>query len=128
MKVEKREGPVAVSGSIAQSVVLVVLSDSMGRGDVELGRILVRSFFHTLGEVSPLPDVAIFINTGVKLVAEDSPVLDDLRSLSDQGLQVLACGTCLGHFDLKDRVAVGEISNMYTIAETLLQAGKVVNL
>jgi selenium metabolism protein YedF len=128
MKVEKRKGSSAVSESVTEPVVLVVPSDSMGRGDVELGRILIQSFFHTLGEASPLPDVVVFLNTGVKLVAQDSTVLDDLRSLSDQGLQMLACGTCLGHFDLKDRVAVGEVSNMYTIAETLLQAGKVVNL
>jgi hypothetical protein len=38
----------------------------------------------------------------------------------------LACGTCLGHFGLKDKVAVGEVSNMYSIAEALLGAGKVI--
>jgi intracellular sulfur oxidation DsrE/DsrF family protein len=70
----------------------------------------------------------VFFNSGVKLVAEDSPVLDDLRDLCDRGLQVLACGTCLGHYGLKEQVTVGVISNMYTIAETLLRAGKVVNL
>lgn len=122
------EGSGAVSGPSMGPVVLVVPSESMGRGDDELGRILIRGFFHTLGEVEPLPDTAVFFNSGAKLVAEDSPVLDDLRSLCDQGLQVLACGTCLGHYGLKDQVAVGVISNMYTIAETLLRAGKVVNL
>lgn len=29
-------------------------------------------------------------------------------------------------FELKDKVAVGRISNMYEITETLLQAGKVI--
>ena len=110
-------------------LVLVIPSEFMGRGEhEELGQILIRGFLHTLNEVSPLPDVIIFFNSGVKLVVEGSPVLEDLRTLANQGVQILACGTCLGYYGLKEKVAVGEVSNMYTIAETLLQAGKVVSL
>jgi len=109
-------------------LVLVIPSEIMGRGDEELGRILIRGFFHTLGEVEPLPDKIIFFNSGVKLVIEDSPVLEDLQALVEGGVEILACGTCLGHYGLKERVAVGEVSNMYTIAETMLRAGKVVSL
>lgn len=110
-------------------LVLVVPAELMGRGEsAELGQILIRGFFHTLNEVSPLPDVVIFFNSGVKLVVEGSPVLEDLRTLEKQGVQILACGTCLGYYGLKERVAVGEVSNMYTIAETMMRAGKVVSL
>jgi intracellular sulfur oxidation DsrE/DsrF family protein len=72
--------------------------------------------------------VIVFFNAGVKLVAADSPVLEDLQALAGRGVQILACGTCLGYFELKEKVAVGEVSNMYTIAETMLGAGKVVSL
>jgi selenium metabolism protein YedF len=82
----------------------------------------------TLGEVEPLPQTIIFFNSGVKLVVEGSPVVEDLQALKAQGIEILACGTCLGHYGLKERVAVGEVSNMYTIAETMLGAGKVVSL
>lgn len=109
-------------------LVLAVPSGIMGRGDEELGGVLVRAFFHTLGEVEPLPQTIIFFNSGVKLVVQGSPVVEDLQALKAQGIEILACGTCLGHFQLKDKVAVGEVSNMYTIAETLLSAGKVVSL
>jgi len=109
-------------------LVLVIPDEFMGRGDAELGNILIRGFFHTLGEVTPLPDTIIFFNSGVKLTVEGAPVLDDLKSLAEKGVEILACGTCLGHYELKDQIAVGEISNMYTIAETLLQAGKAVSL
>jgi selenium metabolism protein YedF len=109
-------------------LVLAVPSDIMGRGDEELGGILVRAFFHTLGEVEPLPQTLIFFNSGVKLVVEGSPVVEDLQALEARGIEILACGTCLGYYELKDKVAVGEVSNMYTIAETLLSAGKVVSL
>jgi len=110
-------------------LVLVVPSEFMGRGEHdELGEILIRGFFHTLGEVQPRPDVIVFFNSGVKLVVEGSPVVEDLRALVERGVEILACGTCLGYYELKEKVAVGEVSNMYTIAETILGAGKVVSL
>jgi selenium metabolism protein YedF len=109
-------------------LVVTIPADTMGRGDAELGTILIRGFFHTLGEVAPRPDTVIFLNSGVKLVAEGSPVLEDLQTLCDQNVEILACGTCLGYYELKELVRVGEVSNMYTIAEILLGAGKVVSL
>jgi selenium metabolism protein YedF len=119
----------ASSAPAAGPLVLVVPSEFMGRGEHdELGTVLIRAFFHTLGEVEPLPEAIVFFNSGVKLVVEGSPVLEDLQALSDQGIEILACGTCLGYYELKEKLAVGEISNMYTIAETMLGAGKVVRL
>lgn len=110
-------------------LVLMVPSEFMGRGEHdELGHILMRGFFHTLGEVEPVPDTIIFLNSGVNLVVEGSPVVGDLQALVEDGVQILACGTCLGYYGLEDALAVGEISNMYTIAETMLHAGKTISL
>ncbi|MDH7488456.1 MAG: sulfurtransferase-like selenium metabolism protein YedF [Anaerolineae bacterium] len=121
--------PATRTAPAAGPLVLVVPGEFMGRGEnPELGNILIRAFFHTLGEVEPLPDVIIFFNAGVKLVVEGAAVADDLNALCKRGVRVMACGTCLGHFGLKDKVAVGEVSNMYTIAETMLRAGKIVSL
>jgi len=64
----------------------------------------------------------------VKLACEGSPVLEDLCALAAAGIEMLACGTCLNYYELKDRLSVGQVSNMYTIAETKLRAGKLVNL
>jgi selenium metabolism protein YedF len=120
-----QEEPASPGGPL----VLVIPSEFMGRGEHgELGQVLVRGFLHTLGEVQPLPDTVIFFNSGVKLVVEGSSVLEDLRNLCDRGVSILVCGTCLGYYELKDKIAVGEVSNMYTIAETMLHAGKVVSL
>jgi selenium metabolism protein YedF len=123
------ELPVGKAVPAEGPLVLVVPSEFMGRGEhEELGNILVRAFFHTLGEVEPLPQTIVFFNSGVKLVAEGSPLMEDLCALSGQGIEILACGTCLEYYGLKDKLAVGEISNMYTIAETMLGAGRVVKL
>jgi len=86
------------------------------------------AFFHSLLEVRPKPQTIIFMNSGVKLVAQGSRALDDLEALAAQGIDVLACGTCLGYFELTEKLAVGRVSNMYDIATALLEAGKVVEL
>jgi len=109
-------------------LVLTIPSNTMGRGDDDLGGVLIRGFFHTLGEVEPLPETIIFFNSGVHLVAEGSPIFEDLQHLCEAGVEILVCGTCLGHYELKDKIALGEVSNMYTIGEALLGAGKVINL
>lgn len=109
-------------------LVLFIGSDIVGSGSDELGGILMRVFMHTFLEVEPRPETIIFMNNGVKLAVSDSPVLEDLQALADEGVEILICGTCLNYFGLTDKVAVGEISNAYTIAETLLQAGRVVRL
>ncbi len=110
------------------SPVLIISDQFMGRGDDELGHLLIRGFFHTLNEVEPIPNTIIFFNSGAKLTTQGSPILDDLQALSRSGVEILTCGTCLAHFELKEKLAVGEVSNMYTIAETMLKAGKVIKL
>ena len=115
-------------GSDPGPIVIAVSSSGMGRGDDELGEVLVRSYLHTLTEIEPQPDVLIFLNSGVRLVVEGSAALEDLQALTGRGVRILACGTCLGHFNLKDQVTVGEISNMYAISETMISAGRLINL
>ncbi len=108
--------------------VLVVSSLSMGRGNSELGSLLIRAFFGALLDVSHLPEAIIFFNEGVKLTVEGSSVLDELTELEKKGVKILVCGTCLDFFAIKDKVRVGEVSNMFTIAETMLSAGSLVYL
>ncbi len=102
--------------------VVLLASDKIGEGDPELGGILMRSFLYTLGALEPLPETLILLNAGVKLAVEGSPVLEDLRTLEGEGVQILACGTCLDFYELTEKLAVGTVSNMYVIAETLLAA------
>ena len=122
--------PVAVGKAEAGGgpLVLVVASGVMGRCEAELGEILIRGFFHTLGEVKPVPQTIILYNAGVWLACEGSPVLEERGAREAEGVERLVCGTCLSTFELMDRLAAGQVSNMYDIAETMLGAGKVVNL
>jgi len=110
-------------------IVLFIASDVLGRGDnQQLGSLLMQSFLHTLGGLTSRPETIIFMNSGVKLVTNDSLALGELRQLENQGIEILACGTCLSRLQLIDKVAVGQVSNMYTIADALLRAEKAVSL
>jgi len=130
IRIEKTDA-CGLAGEAASShgpVVVVLSSDIMGRGEEVLGRILMKSFLHTLTESSPLPDVMILFNTGVRLAAKGTEVLDDLEALVHAGVRIMACGTCLSYFSLKEKLAVGEVSNMYDIARTMLTAGRIVQI
>jgi selenium metabolism protein YedF len=120
--------PIAPAPPGSGPIVLLVASDSLGRGPAELGERLMGAFFHTLLETSPKPQTIILINTGVKLAVSGSRALEDLQLLSEQGVDIWACGTCLGYFELTAKLAVGRVSNMYDIATAIFQAGKLVEL
>ena len=117
----------AACGAITNVVVLVA-SDKFGQGADELGNILMRAFIKTVREVVPQPRTIVLVNTGVKLAVAGSELLSDLELLVNQGVQMLACGTCLDYFSLKDKLAVGKVSNMFDIATALLSADRVVRL
>lgn len=108
--------------------VVVLTGDTMGRGDDELGAVLMRSLLHTLGESDEQVGTLICFNAAVKLAVDDSVVLEDLRTLEQKGVRILVCGTCLDWFDLKDQVHVGTVSNMYDIAEAMMGAGRLVQI
>jgi selenium metabolism protein YedF len=93
-----------------------------------LGSLLMHSFLNTLGGLTERPESIIFMNSGVKLVAEGSAVLGELRQLEGQGVEIMACGTCLSRLKLTDKLAVGRVSNMYTLTDTMLKAGKLIAL
>lgn len=104
--------------------VIVCAEDKMGRGNDELGAVLIRAFLHTICLQKDKPDVMIFYNTGVKLTIQESEVLDDLKELAAAGVEMLVCGTCLNYFELKDKMGVGVVSNMYDIAGTMSKASR----
>jgi selenium metabolism protein YedF len=108
-----------------QTTVVVLASDRMGEGDPALGDVLMRAFFQSLVQM-PVPQKMLFYNRGVFLALNDSPVLPELMGLQDLGVGLLVCGTCLDFYKVRERLAVGQVSNMFTILETQMQAGRLI--
>lgn len=110
------------------SSVIVIASDSLGNGSDELGRLLMKNFLITLLELKKLPEKIFFVNSGVLLTSEGSELLEPLSKLGNAGVEILSCGVCLEYYGLKDKLAAGVVTNMYTIAESLLSAGNAISL
>ncbi len=104
---------------------IVIDSDSMGVGDKKLGRKLLKTFLTLLCERHDKPRTVILYNSGVPVACEGSEVLDLLRHLEKDGVEILLCGTCLDYYKLREKIQVGTISNMGTIQDRML-TGKTV--
>jgi selenium metabolism protein YedF len=118
------EAPAALPAS--GPTVCVIASAGMGQGNDDLGAILMKAFIHTTVELEHRPDIMVLYNSGVKLAADGSSVVDDLKALEERGTKILVCGTCVNFFELQGKIAAGTVSNMYDIAGALSTAGRIV--
>jgi selenium metabolism protein YedF len=116
----------AASTQKAEKVVVYINSNLLGVGEEALGAILMRAFLKTLLDLKPIPSKLIFVNSGVRLTTEGSEVLESLKALSEKGVEILSCGTCLDFYGLKEKLKVGVISNMYDIVQSLLEADRLI--
>ena len=109
-----------------KNVVVAITSPRMGTGNDELGTVLIKGFIFALTQQDVLPSTILFYNGGATLTTEGSASLEDLKSLEAQGVEILTCGTCLNYYGLSDKLQVGDVTNMYVIAEKLTTADLVV--
>ena len=107
--------------------VVYIGTNSVGRGDDELGTKLMRGFLRTWIDAPILPWRMIFMNSGVKLTTVDEEAVDAIGMLALRGVDVLSCGTCLQHFGLDKELKVGKVTNMYEVIESLNAATKVIS-
>ena len=99
----------------------------MGNAPAELQQKLATTFLTLLGKDTP-PGVIAFYGNGVKLACDSSPVLDQLRALSDKGTRLIICKTCLDYFGLRESVRVGIIGGMGDIVAAMNAADKVISV
>lgn len=116
------------AGSHKAETVMLVTSSSLGRGSEELGEILMRSFFFTLKEAELPPARIYFLSSGVKLTVEGSPLLEELQELAERGVEIFSCGTCLDYYQVKEKLRVGSITNMYDTMDALLAATRCITV
>ena len=112
--------------STGENTIVVIASDRMGEGNDELGKVLMKGFIFAVTQLEELPKTILFYNGGATLTTEGSESLADLKLLEEQGVEILTCGTCLDYYGLKDKLCVGNVTNMYTIVETMNAADKII--
>ncbi len=118
--------PAVCAPDTRTDTVVAIGSNQMGVGAEELGKTLLKVFVFALTQQDQLPRTVLFYNGGASLTCEGSPMLEDLKTLEAEGVEILTCGTCLNYYGLTEKLAVGGVTNMYVIAEKLTQAGNVV--
>ena len=118
--------PAVCAPDTRTDTVVAIGSNQMGVGAEELGKTLLKAFVFALTQQDQLPRTVLFYNGGASLTCEGSPMLEDLKTLEAEGVEILTCGTCLNYYGLTEKLAVGGVTNMYVIAEKLTQAGNVV--
>ena len=119
--VEKPEGA-------PRKILVLMGSNTLGRGDDFLGSKLMANFIATLKEMGPDLWCVVLLNAGVKLAVAGSEVLAGLHDLEQSGVRLLVCGTCLNHFKLLETKQVGETTNMLDIVTAMQLADKIITL
>ncbi|MGS0765474.1 sulfurtransferase-like selenium metabolism protein YedF [Syntrophomonas curvata] len=115
-------------GPETEELAIMIRSNLFGQGEAELGQVLMKSFLFSLNELDTRVTHIIFMNSGIFLTIEGSPVLETLKVLEGKGVEILSCGTCLDFYQAKDKLAVGSVTNMYTALEILTTAGRSITL
>ena len=111
-----------------KNLVVVIGSDTLGSGEEELGKILMKSFIYSLAALDDVPSAVIFMNRGAYLTAEGSNTVSDLKTLEEKGAEILTCGTCSNYYKLTDSIEVGSMIDMYGIVERMARADSIVNM
>lgn len=125
---EDLAGYVCAPAAEDMRTLVMIVSPVFGSGDDELGGKLMKNFLSTLPEMGSALWRIILLNGGVSLAAEGSPVLEQLQALEKSGVSVLVCGTCLEHFGLLSKKAVGETTNMLDVVTGMAAAYKVIRI
>jgi len=116
----------AISHFEKGNYVVAITSDKMGEGDPELGHLLIVNFIKALKDLDKLPQHIVFYNKGVTLAVNDSPVIEIIKDLDKMGVEIHLCATCVNYYKLEKNIAVGTLSNMYSIAEIMASAGNII--
>lgn len=109
------------------NTVVVIRTDHMGEGNKKLGRTLLKGFIYALSQQEELPKTMLFYNGGAHVTCEGSDSIEDLIYMKEKGVDILTCGTCLNFYGLSDKLAVGEVTNMYEIAKRMSEASLLVS-
>ena len=125
-KASEEEEVVCAVDARKKGMLVVLSANVMGKGEEKLGKALMKAFVFALTKQDQLPETILCYNTGAYLTCEGADTLEDLKSMEAEGVTVLTCGTCLDFYGIKDKLAVGSVTNMYDIVERMEAAKTIV--
>lgn len=109
--------------------VVVISSEGMGKdadGSNSLGKMLMIGYLNSLAEQDLLPQKVILYNSGVLLASRGADTIVSMKKLSERGVDIILCGICVDYYELKEKIEVGRIGNMFDITRLTSVTGHVV--
>lgn len=114
------------ASAVRGKTLVLITTETLGRGDDTLGAKLMDNFLATLPELGDALWRIVLLNGGVRLAARSGKALDSLRALEAAGVSILVCGTCLDFYQLLEKRAVGQTTNMLDVVSSLALADKII--
>ncbi len=111
-----------------ENICIFISSDKMGKGNDELGAVLMKGYIYTLTESKPYPKYIALVNSAIKLSTENAHTIENLKILEENGVEIVSCGTCLDYYDLKDKLSVGSVTNMYSIVDIMKKSSQTISI
>ena len=109
-----------------KKITVILHSESLGRGSDELGKNMTGGFLRKLWASAKKPDTIIFYNSAVHLLTDKSAFLDALTGLSKAGVDLVACQTCIGFYEIEKNMVLGRIVDMTEIVSILMKSDTVI--
>lgn len=105
---------------------LYLNSNMMGSGDPELGKKLLVIFFKKLAESDVRVDLVGCVHSAIFLTTEENEALQSLKMLESKGAQIATCGTCLDHYQRREKLLIGGVGAMDQTVEIMANANKII--
>jgi sulfur relay (sulfurtransferase) complex TusBCD TusD component (DsrE family) len=101
--------------------VILLNTDSWGKGDEELGKTILETYFAILKQAEELPAAVFCMHRGVLALTDESLISLHLKEIQDKGVPVLACKTCVDYYGVAEKLEAGEVSTMKRFIELSAQ-------
>lgn len=111
-----------------KSITVLLTSTGLGKGDRVYSEGLLHKFIFALTKVSVKPKMIIFTNEAVLLMQEGSPVLDSLKILEKQEVQIYGSNSCAEFYKCSEKINTGKLIDIYEICDYLINASKVITI
>lgn len=112
----------------SSKIMVLITTDTLGRGNDELGKKLMTNFIMTLKEMGDSLWKVVLVNGGVRLARKETDTFEPLKELENSGISILVCGTCIDFFGLMDKERAGQLTNMLDIVTSMQIATKIIQI
>jgi len=128
VKINKEEKMVKEEKAVKGKTTILMDSDKIGKGDEELGKILMKSLLESINASDKPLNRIILIHSSVRLATVLTDFVNLLKEIEKKGVEILVCGICLDFFNLKNELKVGRVTNFFEVTEILLSDDRIIKI